>query len=165
NFQQGLRQAAQMETDLNAEAARSPPNSAAERAPRKGKAPSLIPLQEPSPAPQVRSAQPSATAVQTPVTQQSAPAPSSGSCIEAAALEAFEQEIDEVVTVAVAAAFDAVGAQLSAEEQNVCLGASFAAVRSVLKGGTARVPEKCRPMANAGRATLVHYARTHIKAL
>jgi hypothetical protein len=165
NFQQGLRQAAQMETDLNAEATRSRTNSAAERAPGKGKAPSLIPLQAPSPAPQAGAPAPSATAVQTPNTQQSAPALSSGSCIEAAAIDAFEQEIDEVVAVAVTAAFDTVGAQLSAEDQNVCLGASFAAVRGVLKGGTAHVPEKCRPMANAGRAALVHYARTHIKAL
>lgn len=165
NFQQGLRQATQMEMDLNAEAARSRPNSAAERAPGKGKAPPLIPLQEPSPAPQAGAPPPSATAVKPPNSQQSAPAPSSGSCMEAAAIEAFEQEIDEVVAVAVAAAFDAVGAQLSVEDQNVCLGASFAAVRSVLKGGTAQVPEKCRPMANAGRAALTHYAGTHIKAL
>jgi hypothetical protein len=165
NFQQGLRQAGQMETDLNAEAMRSRPNSAAGRSPGKGKAPSLIPLQEPSLAPQAGAPPPSAAAEQTPNSQQSAPAPSSGSCIEAAAIEAFEQEIDEVVAVAVAVAFDAVGAQLSAEDQNVCLGASFAAVRSVLKGGTGRVPEKCRPMANAGRAELAHYARTHIKAL
>jgi hypothetical protein len=165
NFQQGLRQAAQMETDLNAEATRSRPNSAAERAPGKGKAPSLIPLQESSPAPQAGASPPSATTIETPSTRQSAPAPSSGSCIEAAAIEAFEQEIDEVVAVAVAAAFDAVGAQLSAADQNVCLGASFAAVRSVLKGGIAKVPEKCRPMANAGRAELAYYARVHIKAL
>jgi hypothetical protein len=167
NFQQGLRQAGQMEMDLNAEPTRSRPNSAAERGARKGNASSLIPLQEPSPSQQAGAPPPSATTVETPSTQQSAPAASRGSCFEepSAAVEAFEQEIDEVVAVAVAGAFDAVGAQLSVDDQTICVAASFAAVRSVLKGGTVQVPEKCRRMANAGRAELAYYARAHIKTL
>jgi hypothetical protein len=165
NFQQGLRQAGQMEMDLNAEPTRSRPNSAAERAARKGNASSLIPLQEPSPSQQAGAPPPSATTLQG--TEQSPPAASNSPCFEepSAAVEAFEQEIDEVVAVAVVGAFDAVGAQLSAEDQKICVTASFAAVRSVLKGGTVQVPEKCRRMANAGRAELAYYARAHIKIL
>jgi hypothetical protein len=67
NFQQGLRQAGQMEMDFNAE--RSRPNSAAERTSRKGSAPSLIPLQSPSQ--QAGAPPPLATTVQPPGTQQS----------------------------------------------------------------------------------------------
>ena len=154
-----------MEMDLNAEPTRSRPNSAAERAARKGNASSLIPLQEPSPSQQAGAPPPSATTVQG--TQQSPPAASNSPCFEepSAAVEAFEQGIDEVVAVAVVGAFDAVGAQLSAEDQEICVTASFAAVRSVLKGGTVQVPEKCRRMANAGRAELAYYARAHIKIL
>jgi hypothetical protein len=65
----------------------------------------------------------------------------------------------------VAVAFETAGAQLTVEDQKACLMVAFDDVRSVLKGGTPDVPEKCRPVANAGRAALARYARAHVRVL
>jgi len=69
------------------------------------------------------------------------------------------------VAFAVAVAFDRVGSKLSAEDQKTCRLVAFEDVRSVLKGGTPSVPEKCRDMASAGRVALARYARSHVRVL
>ena len=77
-------------------------------------------------------------------------------------VQAFEDRVRKVASSAVAAVADAAGAPLSATDRSLCIEASFAAVLSVLKGGAAQVPEKCRPMANAARAELAYYAYAHV---
>ena len=81
---------------------------------------------------------------------------------EAERIEDVEERIDEAVANAVASAVAVLGPAMPASEREVCLAASLAAVRSVLKGGAPDVPEQCRTMANMARAHLALYANAHV---
>ena len=148
NFGQGLRDADKIE--LESKSQPSQPDSAGNRV-----------LPKNSGTPLIQSGTDSSAS---PAAQQSSP---TSPCIDeqSRAIEAFEQQLNEVVAIAVAVAFDRVGSKLSAEDQKTCRLAAFEDVRSVLKGGTPSVPEKCRDMASAGRVALARYARSHVRAL
>jgi hypothetical protein len=77
-------------------------------------------------------------------------------------IEEFEQRVKSVATNAVAAAATDFSGTISDDDRNVCMEASLAAAWSVLKGGMADVPEKCRAMANAAIGYLPRYADTHV---
>lgn len=81
------------------------------------------------------------------------------------AVQAFEERVNHVAASAVVAGAKTAGAQLSAQEHEVCMEAAFAAVHSTLKGGAPPVPEKCRPLANAARIELAYYAATRIDTI
>jgi hypothetical protein len=76
--------------------------------------------------------------------------------------ESFEQRVDDVVANAVTAAIEALGPALSARDRDACLAVAFTAAWSLLKGGTAAVPEACRPLANAARGHVGYYADVHL---
>ncbi len=80
---------------------------------------------------------------------------------EAELVEDYEEKVNNAVAnaVAVAAAAEAIGSAMSETDRDVCVAASFAAVRSVLKGGAPGVPEQCRAMADAARRYFAHFAR------
>lgn len=81
------------------------------------------------------------------------------------ATEAFEQQLNQVVALAVAVALDRMDPALAPDDEEACRVAAFDDVRSVLKGGAPVVPEKCRAVARGGRLALREYARTHIRRL
>jgi hypothetical protein len=99
--------------------------------------------------------------------RQSGQTTSRTSCMEkqTAAIKAFEKQLNETVTSAVAVAFATAGAKLAPPDQQACLMVAFEDVRSLLKGAAPEVPKKCRAVANAGRAALVRYARAHLRTL
>jgi hypothetical protein len=77
-------------------------------------------------------------------------------------IDEFEQRVKAAAANAVAAAAADFSGAVSGDDRNVCMEASLAAVWSVLKGGMADVPEKCRAMANAAIGYLPRYADTHV---
>jgi hypothetical protein len=82
---------------------------------------------------------------------------------QAAATAAFNRDLNEIVKISVAAGFAASAAQLTPEDQQLCLVIAFDDVRGALVGGAPDVPEKCRPAANAARMTLARYAAAHLR--
>lgn len=93
------------------------------------------------------------------------PPPGQSDSTEAESIRTFEQQIDEVAAAATAAAAQAIGGQLTAEDRKMCTTAAFLAARSVLKGGGAEVPDKCHAMADAARSELAYYAGTRVRTL
>jgi hypothetical protein len=81
------------------------------------------------------------------------------------AVEAFEKDLERVVATAVVVASAAMPNQLKEEDQRTCQLAALDELRSVFKGGTPEVPEKCRPLASAAGAALSRYARAHVRVL
>ncbi len=70
----------------------------------------------------------------------------------------FEDGIDRTAAMATEVAMKALGGDLSEEDRQICIAATFAAVRGVLKGGAASVPERCFAIANAAQAELPYIA-------
>jgi hypothetical protein len=77
-------------------------------------------------------------------------------------VQAFEQRLIETAAIAVVGVADRAGAALPAQDRETCKLAAFAAVYSVLKGGSPAIPEQYRPMAQAARAELGYYAAARI---
>lgn len=80
----------------------------------------------------------------------------------AAAIEAFENRLDEVTFDAAESGARSAGGQMSESAREQCLAEAFAAVRAVFKGGVPEVSKSCRAVAGAGREELLRYAYSHV---